>query len=139
MSLWGVIDISKSVVNMSRVSTEITRNNLSQELFSQELFLPQTGCFLRLHRGLKYPKYREGTIGGGNIYPELHLDPGSCGVNTSSTSPKFLVPGESSCGGNAAMMGSKVEVVMKKAEPITWARLDTPPPKPQPTNEKKED
>jgi len=36
------------------------------------------------------------------------------------------------------MMASKVEVVMKKAEPITWARLDTPPPKPQPTNEKKE-
>ncbi|XDV54560.1 hypothetical protein PO909_022820 [Leuciscus waleckii] len=42
---------------ISRVSTEITRNNLYQELFSQELFLPQTGCFLRLHRGLKY---REG-------------------------------------------------------------------------------
>lgn len=37
------------------------------------------------------------------------------------------------------MMASKVEVVMKKAEPVTWARLDTPPPKPQPTNEKKED
>ncbi|CAM4549882.1 unnamed protein product [Leuciscus chuanchicus] len=37
------------------------------------------------------------------------------------------------------MMASKVEVVMKKAEPITWGRLDTPPPKPQPTNEKKED
>ncbi|XP_056122760.1 cysteine and histidine-rich domain-containing protein 1a [Rhinichthys klamathensis goyatoka] len=36
------------------------------------------------------------------------------------------------------MMASKVEVVMKKAEPITWARLDTPPPKPQPTNEKKD-
>ena len=41
------------------VSTEITRNNLSQELFSQEPFLPQTGCFLRLHRGLKY---REGKL-----------------------------------------------------------------------------
>lgn len=36
------------------------------------------------------------------------------------------------------MMASKVEVVMKKAEPITWARLDLPPPMPQPTNEKKE-
>jgi len=46
---------------------------------------------------------QQGLSGGGNFYPELHLDPGSCGVNTPSTTPKFLVPGESSCcGGNAA-------------------------------------
>jgi len=32
------------------------------------------------------------------------LDPGSCGVNTPSTTPKFLVPGESSCGGNVALV-----------------------------------
>ncbi|XP_050985285.1 cysteine and histidine-rich domain-containing protein 1a [Labeo rohita] len=36
------------------------------------------------------------------------------------------------------MMAAKVEVVMKKAEPMSWARLDLPPPKPQPTNEKTE-
>lgn len=34
------------------------------------------------------------------------------------------------------LMASKVEVVMKKAEPMSWARLDLPPPKP--TNEMKE-
>uniref|UniRef100_A0A8C1NE87 Cysteine and histidine-rich domain-containing protein 1 n=1 Tax=Cyprinus carpio TaxID=7962 RepID=A0A8C1NE87_CYPCA len=36
------------------------------------------------------------------------------------------------------MMAAKVEVVMKKAEPMAWARLDLPPPKPEPTNEKTE-
>lgn len=36
------------------------------------------------------------------------------------------------------MMAAKVEVVMKKAEPMAWALLDLPPPKPEPTNEKTE-
>jgi len=37
-----------------------------------------------------------------NFYLELYLDPGSCSQNTLSTTPMSLVPGESSCGGNAA-------------------------------------
>uniref|UniRef100_A0A671MHZ0 Cysteine and histidine-rich domain-containing protein 1 n=1 Tax=Sinocyclocheilus anshuiensis TaxID=1608454 RepID=A0A671MHZ0_9TELE len=36
------------------------------------------------------------------------------------------------------MMAAKVEVVMKKVEPMAWARLDLLPPKPEPTNEKTE-
>ncbi|XP_065136515.1 cysteine and histidine-rich domain-containing protein 1a [Paramisgurnus dabryanus] len=35
------------------------------------------------------------------------------------------------------MMAAKVEIVMKKAEPMSWARLDLPPPKPEAANEKK--
>ncbi|KAM9469187.1 cysteine and histidine-rich domain-containing protein 1a [Clarias gariepinus] len=34
------------------------------------------------------------------------------------------------------MVAAKIEVVMKKAEPMSWARLDLPPPTPNPTNEK---
>lgn len=36
------------------------------------------------------------------------------------------------------MMAAKVEIVMKKAEPMSWARLDLPPPKPEAANDKKE-
>lgn len=28
------------------------------------------------------------------------------------------------------MMASKIEIAMKKSEPLTWARLDLPPPAP---------
>ncbi len=43
-----------------------------------------------------------------HFYPELYLDPGSCGGNTTSTCPKSLVPGESSCGGNGAHVSEMV-------------------------------
>ncbi|KAL7825469.1 hypothetical protein AOLI_G00326760 [Acnodon oligacanthus] len=36
------------------------------------------------------------------------------------------------------MMASKIEIVLKKAEPMSWARLDLPPPQPPSTHEKKE-
>ncbi len=36
---------------------------------------------------------KQGLFWGGIFYPELYLDPGSCGGNTPSTSPKSLVPG----------------------------------------------
>lgn len=35
------------------------------------------------------------------------------------------------------MMAAKIEIVMKKAEPMSWARLELPPPTPVSTNEKK--
>ncbi|KAF7699745.1 cysteine and histidine-rich domain-containing protein 1a [Silurus meridionalis] len=35
------------------------------------------------------------------------------------------------------LMAAKSEIVMKKAEPMTWARLDLPPPTPNSTNEVK--
>lgn len=34
-------------------------------------------------------------------------------------------------------MAAKIEIVMKKAEPMSWARLELPPPTPVSTNEKK--
>lgn len=39
------------------------------------------------------------------------------------------------------MMAAKIEVAMKKSEPMSWARLDLPPPAapPKEKQEKKED
>lgn len=39
------------------------------------------------------------------------------------------------------MMAAKIEVAMKKAEPMSWARLDLPPPvtPPKENDEKKEE
>lgn len=37
------------------------------------------------------------------------------------------------------MMAAKVEITMKKAEPMTWARLDLPPPAPPKEEKKKQD
>lgn len=34
------------------------------------------------------------------------------------------------------MMAAKIEIIMKKAEPMSWARLDLPPPTPKSTSEK---
>ncbi len=42
------------------------------------------------------------------MYPELYLDPGSSSGNTPNTGPKSLVPGESSCGGNGALVLHRV-------------------------------
>ncbi|KAI4898990.1 hypothetical protein NFI96_005658 [Prochilodus magdalenae] len=36
------------------------------------------------------------------------------------------------------MMAAKIEIAMKKAEPMSWARLDLPPPQPLSTTDKKE-
>ncbi len=41
----------------------------------------------------------QGLSEGQLFYPELYLDPGSCGGNTPSTGPKY-----SSCGGNRAFV-----------------------------------
>lgn len=35
------------------------------------------------------------------------------------------------------MMAAKVEVAMKKSEPMSWARLDLPPPVPPPKEDEK--
>lgn len=37
------------------------------------------------------------------------------------------------------MMAAKIEVAMKKSEPMSWARLDLPPAVVPPKNEKKKD
>lgn len=36
------------------------------------------------------------------------------------------------------MMATKIEVVLKKAEPMSWARLDLPPAAPQKEEKKKD-
>lgn len=36
------------------------------------------------------------------------------------------------------MMAAKIEIVLKKAEPLSWARLDLPPPVSPPKEEKRE-
>ncbi len=48
----------------------------------------------------KYYPREQGTFWGSNFYPEFYWDPGSHGGNKPSTSPKSLVPGERSSGGN---------------------------------------
>ncbi len=53
-----------------------------------------------------------GTFWGAQFYPELYLDPGSCGGNTSNTGPKSL-PGESSCGGNGAIVFYRAAYCLK--------------------------
>ncbi len=55
-----------------------------------------------------------GTIWGANFYPELYLEPGSCGGNTPSTGPKSLVIGESSCGGNEAKVSLHIVTTILK-------------------------
>ncbi len=72
--------------------------------------LNQSACTAPKSRPQKFQTFEkvlpheQGLSEGQNFYPELYLDPGSCGGNTPSTGPKSLVPGESSCSGHEALV-----------------------------------
>lgn len=86
-----------------------------------------------------------------SIYAK-HSNPELCSVQANSTKVciRVIFEGEKEFEQNISlwgvidvsrsatnMMAAKIEIVMKKAEPMSWARLELPPPTPVSTNEKK--